>query len=89
MAATLKMKIEFKNFLEQNGAFNSYVINLKNNLESSNFKNYKEILINILNEYDSYSFKFFMQSSFIWRDTPEGYNYWSRLCEKYYLNGNS
>lgn len=82
--ATLKIKKEYKELLEENNAFDLYVENLKkefNNLPSKSMERDKQLRINVLE--GCYSFSDFIKLSFTWRESKEGYNYWSNICTKY------
>ena len=60
---------KFRLFLIQNNAFDSYVKNVDNNRVNVYYLN-------------GNAFNRIIDASFIWRNTPEGENYWLELYRK-------
>jgi hypothetical protein len=76
-----KIKKIFEKKLKELGVYDEFISNLENNLKLNyQGKNEAEIKIKELNS--RHCFSLFVLSSFIWKNTPEGNDFWENISEQ-------
>jgi hypothetical protein len=87
MSETIVFKPEFENKLKELKVKTRFVKNFKNRNKNRQTKKWlvissiDEIAVKELNSKDS--FFIFIDHAFLWVSTPEGYDFWIEIAEKY------
>jgi hypothetical protein len=81
----LKIPVKYKEFLEEQGAFDCFVQNYKKSLDNLTVR---KIENKIEKSNKASNFVDFISGAYIWKNTPEGHKYWQDILETYKLKYN-